>query len=277
VTQPIQRHPQNVHGLPPSALCLWSATCQWAQNAAMIMFLNPEPLLCVSTFTIFNPTTMSKIIQFGEEVEGYQVRVLNEREIRAAAGIMFFFAFLSLLIILFKGDFLLAKFVIYLFFVDFVIRVFVNPRFAPTLIIGRMIVGNQRPEYVGAPQKRFSWMIGVGLSGLMFGLMIVYNTWSIFTGLSCLACLIFLFFESVFGICLGCFFYDKFYKEKAKLCPGNVCEPQDRVPIQKVSGSQWLISLGFIVFIALSVFVLKENFKARPESLWKKLGVSTGH
>ncbi|TXH30195.1 MAG: DUF4395 domain-containing protein, partial [Cyclobacteriaceae bacterium] len=28
---------------------------------------------------------MSKIIQFGEPVEGYQVPVLNEREIRAAA------------------------------------------------------------------------------------------------------------------------------------------------------------------------------------------------
>ena len=41
---------------------------------------------------------MSKFIQFGEEVEGFQVRVLNEREIRAAAGIMFLFAFLALLL-----------------------------------------------------------------------------------------------------------------------------------------------------------------------------------
>lgn len=89
---------------------------------------------------------MSKLIQFGEDVDGFQVRVLNEREIRAAAGIMFFFAFLSLLIILFRGDFILAKFVNYLFFVDFAIRMLVNPGYAPTLIIGRMIVGNQTPE-----------------------------------------------------------------------------------------------------------------------------------
>ena len=33
---------------------------------------------------------MNKVIQFGEEVEGYNIRVLNEREIRAAAGILFF-------------------------------------------------------------------------------------------------------------------------------------------------------------------------------------------
>ena len=111
----------------------------------------------------------------------------------------------------------------------------------------------------------------------MFGLMIIYNTWSIFTGHSCLICLIFLFFESVFGICLGCFFYDKFYKEKAKLCPGNVCEPHERVPIQKVSSSQWLVSVGFIVFIVFSVFIFKDSFKTRPESLWKKIGVNLNH
>lgn len=216
---------------------------------------------------------MSKLIQFGEDVEGYQVRVLNEREIRAAAGIMFFFAFLALLLILFKGTFLLAKFVIYLFFIDFLIRLVINPRYAPTLIIGRMIVGNQTPEYVGAPQKRFSWFIGLALSGVMFGLMIVYNTWSIFTGLSCLFCLIFLFFESVFGICLGCLVYNLIYKEKAKLCPGNVCAPEERVEIQRVSPSQWMLAIGFVFFVVGSVYLLKDNFNTKPVSLWKKLGV----
>ena len=39
-------------------------------------------------------------VRFGEVVEGYAVPVLNEREIRAAAGILFVFTFLSLLLIL---------------------------------------------------------------------------------------------------------------------------------------------------------------------------------
>lgn len=212
-------------------------------------------------------------IQFGEDVEGYQVRVLNEREIRAAAGIMFFFAFLSLLLILFKGEFLLAKLVIYLFFFDFLIRLLISPRYAPTLIIGRIIVGNQTPEYVGAPQKRFSWFIGLGLSATMFGLMVVYNTWSIFTGLSCLICLIFLFFEAVFGICLGCLFYNFFFKEKAKLCPGNVCAPEERAPIQKVSRSQWLLAIGFVFFVVGSIYLFKDNFSSKPQYLFKKIGV----
>jgi len=219
---------------------------------------------------------MSKVIQFGEHVEGYQVPVLNEREIRAAAGIMFFFAFLSLMMILFKNEFLLAKTVIYLFFFDFLIRLLINPRYAPTLIIGRMIVGNQTPEYVGAPQKKFSWFIGLALSGAMFGLMVVYNTWSIFTGLSCLICLIFLFFEAVFGICLGCLVYNLIYKEKAKLCPGNVCEPSQRQEVQKVSGTQWLIALGFVVFVIGSVYLLKDNLNDKPINLFKKLEMSNG-
>ena len=217
---------------------------------------------------------MSKIIQFGEHVDGYQVPVLNEREIRAAAGIMFFFAFLSLLLILFKNEFFLAKMVIYIFFFDFLIRLLINPRYAPSLIIGRMIVGNQRPEYVGAPQKKFSWYIGLALSGTMFGLMVVYNTWSIFTGLSCLICLIFLFFEASFGICLGCLVYNLLYKEKAKLCPGNVCEPNEREEIQKVSRAQWLLSFGFVLFVIGSVFLLKDNFNNKPINLFDKLEMS---
>jgi hypothetical protein len=43
-----------------------------------------------------------------------------------------------------------------MFLTDFIIRVFVNPKFSPTLIIGRLIVSNQVPEYVGAPQKKFA-------------------------------------------------------------------------------------------------------------------------
>jgi hypothetical protein len=33
-----------------------------------------------------------------------------------------------------------------------------------------------------------------------------------------------LFFESAFGICIGCKIYNLFNKQKAQLCPGGVCE-----------------------------------------------------
>ena len=98
---------------------------------------------------------MNTIIRFGEDVEGYNIPVLNEREIRASAGILFLFMLISLMLVIVKTDFLLIKYVITMFLTDFIIRVFVNPKFSPSLIIGRLIVRNQVPEYVGAQQKSF--------------------------------------------------------------------------------------------------------------------------
>ena len=56
---------------------------------------------------------MSKVIQFGETVEGYSIPVLNEREIRAAAGMLFLLMFTSVMLVILKGDFLLLKYFIH--------------------------------------------------------------------------------------------------------------------------------------------------------------------
>ena len=211
---------------------------------------------------------MNKVIKFGETVEGYNIPVLNEREIRASAGILFLLVFFSLMLVLFKQDFILIKYVITLFLTDFIIRVFINPKFSPTLIIGRLIVGNQTPEYVGAAQKKFAWVIGVILSATMFIFLVVVNAFSPITGIICLICLIFLFFESVFGICLGCKFYSLFYKEKAQYCPGEVCDVKQKQDIQKTSKFQLLIIIGFITYIFLTVLLFKDQFSKKPYDMF---------
>jgi len=211
---------------------------------------------------------MKKIIKFGEDVEGYNIPVLNEREIRASSGMLFLFMLISLMMILFKGDFLMIKYVIIIFLSDLLIRVFVNPRFSPTLILGRLIVSRQVPEYVGAAQKKVAWKIGIILATLMFVLLVVVNSYSIITGLTCLVCLIFLFFEAVFGICLGCMAYRWYYKEKAQYCPGEVCEVKSKQAIQKTSGGQMLIILGFIAFVFLLVNLFNDNFKEKPTDMF---------
>jgi hypothetical protein len=216
---------------------------------------------------------MSKIINFGETVEGFDIPVLNEREIRASAGILFLLTFTALMLIIFKGDFLLIKFVITMFLVDFMIRVFINPKFSPSLIIGRMIVRNQVPEYVGAKQKKFAWTIGVVLAAVMFVFMVIINSYSPITGITCLICLLFLFFESAFGICLGCKFYPLFFKDKVQYCPGEVCDIKSKQDIQKISLAQILIVLGFIAFIVLMVFVFKDTFSIKPFDLF---GIDAG-
>jgi hypothetical protein len=146
--------------------------------------------------------------QFGEIVKGYEIPVLNEREIRAAAGILFLATFISLMLIINSTNFVPIKYVISIFLVDFIIRLFIQPKYSPILILARLIVSNQNPEYVGAAQKKFAWYIGLALSFTMFMLMVVFNTYSIITGLVCLACLILMFFETAFGICIGCKIYN---------------------------------------------------------------------
>ncbi|MBL0145967.1 MAG: DUF4395 domain-containing protein [Chitinophagaceae bacterium] len=215
---------------------------------------------------------MGKIIKFGEDVAGYNIPVLNEREIRAAAGILFLATFLGLMLIIFKGNFVPIKYIITLFFVDFIIRVFINPKFSPTLIIGRLFVRNQNPEYVGAKQKKFSWMIGLILSATMFALMVVVNSYSPITGIVCLICLIFLFFESAFGICLGCKMYNLFYKDKAQYCPGEVCDVKARQEIQKTSAAQLFVVLGFVGLVFLLAFLFNDNFKKPPYDLFGVFG-----
>jgi len=111
---------------------------------------------------------MNSTIGFGEDVEGYNIPVLNEREIRASAGLLFLAVFISVMQAVLKQNFLPIKYVVTFFLADFLIRVFVNPKYSPTLIIGRLIVANQTPEYVGARQKKFAWIIGVSLAATMF-------------------------------------------------------------------------------------------------------------
>ncbi|MDP2115295.1 MAG: DUF4395 domain-containing protein [Bacteroidota bacterium] len=212
---------------------------------------------------------MSKVIKFGEDVEGYEIPVLNEREIRAAAGILFVWAFLAILAAIMQGSFVLLKYFILAFLFDFIIRVFISPKFSPTLVIGRLIVRRQVPEYVGAAQKKFAWVIGLFLALTMLVLVVFVNSFSPITGIICLICLIFLLFESAFGICLGCLFYGLYYGKKAKYCPGEVCEIKDRHEIQKTSWTQVLIVLGFIAFIVLSVYLFKDTFSEKPQDLFK--------
>jgi hypothetical protein len=211
---------------------------------------------------------MKNLIKFGEDVPGYEIPVLNEREIRAAAGIMFLLIYTGLMLIVFKGDFRFVKYVVVVFCVDFIIRVFINPRFSPTLIVGRLIVRNQVPEYVGAKQKKFAWMVGVGLSASMFVLLIVLNAYGPLTALGCLFCLIFLFFESVFGICLACIAYRAIYGEKAQYCPGEVCDVKSRQPIQRTSRTQLTIVVAFVISIYVMVQLLAPVVNVAPHNLF---------
>ncbi|OQY15970.1 MAG: hypothetical protein B6I36_11285 [Desulfobacteraceae bacterium 4572_35.1] len=191
----------------------------------------------------------NNIFYFGEKVDNYDVKVLNEREVRASAGILFLFAFISFLNSWLVGDFTFTKIFVIAFLIDFSIRIFINPKYSPSMILGRLAVSNQKVEYVGAPQKKFAWSIGLILAISMFYLLVVKNVIGPVNLFICLTCLLLLFFESVFGICIACKIYDLFHQKKAKLCPGNVCEINSKEEIQKTSTVQIIIMILFLILV----------------------------
>ncbi len=210
-------------------------------------------------------------MQFGENVEGYKIPVLNEREVRASAGLLFLVLFYAIMMVHFEKNFLLLKYFIIAFLADFVIRLFVNPKFSPSLIVGRLMVSRQTPEYVGAAQKKFAWKIGLGFVSVMFFLLIIVNSHSVITAASCLLCLLLLFLESAFGICIGCIIYGWYYKEKAEYCPGEICDATKKQDIQKISTLQVLAILGFTIYILLAILILNDIFSVNPGNLWEIL------
>lgn len=205
---------------------------------------------------------------FGEHVSGYSIPVLNEREIRAAAGLLFIAVFIGIQRVVYLWDFTVIKFVSTFFLGDFIIRTFINPKYSPSLILGRFVVRNQTPEYVGAEQKKFAWIIGVFLGLIMFISLNIFNIHTPLTGIICMTCMFFLFFEAVFGICLGCKLYPLVYRKKPELCPGEVCEPKSRQSIQQISKLQVATVILFLALFIALIPTLKESYSHEPELMW---------
>jgi len=203
---------------------------------------------------------VSFLNNYGEVVDGYSVRVLNEREARAAAGILFTLGLISVMNSLMLGVAFLSQLFVALFTIDFLIRV-INPRYAPSLLLGRFFVQNQTPEYVGAMQKRFAWMIGLVLALPMFYFVSLHFTpgmWKVFI---CILCLVLLIMESAFSICVGCWLYAKITKKPIQYCPGDVCEIRVKEPIVKFSLLQGLIATVTAVAIVVSIAYYTVTFE----------------
>lgn len=193
---------------------------------------------------------------FGRRLPDYTVPVLNERAVRAGAGILFFLAMVSFMNAWLLGNFAPTRVFVVAFLIDFSLRLFVNPRFAPSLVLGQWMVRKQQPEWTGAPQKRFAWAIGFVLALTMLYLVVLKGVIGPINLLVCGACLLLLFFESAFGICIGCWIYNKFKPEQAQLCPGGACEytpdPKERITLGQCLA---VLALAVVMFFTAPVLV----------------------
>jgi hypothetical protein len=156
--------------------------------------------------------------------------VLNERAIRAGAGIMFVLGMFAFFQAFFLQEFIYIRVFVWLFFIDFFIKVVIGTKFSPVSNIANWIVRNQQPEYVGAIQKRFAWSIGLFMALTMIILVFVFSIQGTPNLIICGTCLTFMFLETSFGICVGCKIYNFLIKkgvisapEFKPACPGNVC------------------------------------------------------
>lgn len=217
---------------------------------------------------------MKKIFSFWEKVEGFEEKVLNEREVRASAWILFVFSFIWFINAWLEGNFYIIQIFVLVFFIDFFIRLFINPKFSPTMILGRIFVENQVPEYVWAKQKKFAWGIGLVFSIIIIYALFVEKAIWMVNFFICFSCLFLLWFESMFGICLGCKMYNLFNKQKATNCPGWTCEIRKKEEIQKVSFIQIFILIFSIIAIIFSYnkFNPKNNFTQNSvvETKWNQ-------
>lgn len=202
------------------------------------------------------------IFQFGQQLPEYEVPVLNERAVRASAGLLFFFAFIAFMNAFLMGNFQPTRVFVVVFLVDFTIRIFINPGYAPSLIIGQWVVRKQQAEYVGAPQKRFAWAIGFILALAMFYLMVLNNVVGPINMMVCSICLLLLFFEAAFGICIGCKLYNQFKQEKAQLCPGGACE----VPLVKRSAMSLTQIVVLLLFFGMVGAVAQWVYSTGPHT-----------
>lgn len=206
---------------------------------------------------------------YGEVVAGYDVRVLNEREARAAAGLLFVGAFLGLTNGVMLGTAIFSEYFVSFFTFDFIVRV-LNPRYSPSLLAGRFFVRNQIPEYVGAEQKRFAWALGAIIALPMFYYLVIDFQPNPIKVLVCLVCMLLLFLESAFSVCLGCKIFNYVKKEKATNCPGGVCEMKTKEPVQTFNPLQKIIVITTLIATIYGSYAYMTQLKDRTP-LTKKI------
>lgn len=187
---------------------------------------------------------------------------VDEREIRIATGITLMMAHLSLFLVLIRAEFDIPLILVSIMVADFVLKVFISPRWSIFGSFVRIFLKKWDEIWVGAVQKRFAWSIGIFLSTfviyclLILGQYITPMEWPQMTAVSgildgiranimngalvvtpmnpaiiaCVLCIIFMWSESVVGYCVGCHIYSWLVKKwwmkeyKWQNCVNGVCE-----------------------------------------------------
>ncbi len=169
---------------------------------------------------------------------------VNEFEVRISTGIALVLALLSLFLVLFKAEYMIPLIIIFILWIDFVLKVFLDPKYSIFWSIIRPFIKNIEKVYVWAIQKRFAWSIWLIISSLVLLCLILQSwvlidmgftnntlleiqkhtierqnlNWLFITPLSppillCFICVVFMWFESIVGYCVWCNIYSYLSKK----------------------------------------------------------------
>jgi len=178
------------------------------------------------------PAAAAASPRIGRIVPGYAIRVINERAVRAGAGILFLAGGISFGAAVIQESLVPLQPFGMFFMVDMLLRVVAGDRWSPTLALGRIIVRRQQPEWVGAPQKEFAWWLGFGLAAVSCATMGFFAAPLWISLALCGLCLGLLFLETAFGICVGCALQRLFGRTPPMHCPGGTCEVDSALTAQ---------------------------------------------
>lgn len=175
--------------------------------------------------------------EIGQIIPGLEIHgspapygVINERAIRATAGIMLIVGMITFFIVFSTKNFSLLLPTVIVFWIQFFITVFFWPKYAPFSVLGRLLVSKQKPDYVWAVQKRFAWALGLLMASTMLFVTMVLWISGVLPMAICMTCLSLMWFESAAGICVWCKIYIFLLKKELiqtpihrPACPGGAC------------------------------------------------------
>ena len=199
--------------------------------------------------------------EYGEKVPGYDISVINEREARAAAGILGMLGTLVIFVGIGFNHIIVARVYLAFLWFDFLARV-ISPKYSPSLLLGKFVVRNQKPEYVGGLQKRFAWTLGWFVAFPMVYWFVLHWDITFYKVLICVLCITLMFLESAWSICVGCMIYKAITREDPTHCPGGACEIRKREPIQTFNPMQKFIAILTVVGLIAGIYL----FLAKTES-----------
>lgn len=175
-------------------------------------------------------------MSFGVFIEGKKFRVVDEKVMRLSALFILMLAGIAFYNGFELNNFQVLPYIVGVVWINFIIGIFINLDYAPTVALAKLILGKQIDKPIGAIQKKFAWSLGLVLSSVILGLSLFLSAYpGLFNTvcLLCLICLAILILEVAFKICMGCELYFQainlgFIKEpvpeERPNCMGDSCE-----------------------------------------------------